>query len=148
MARYKAIRGTRDLRPGEIERWHYLEAKVRAVMSRFNYEEIRTPVFESTELFTRSIGTDTDIVQKEMYTFADRKGRSLTLRPEGTAPVARAWLENNMGREKAVAKLFYMGPMFRYERPQKGRSRQFHQFGTEAIGSSEAQSWFGSISRR
>lgn len=140
MARFKGVRGTNDLKPGDIERWHYLESVVRGVMDRYRYEEIRTPIFESSDLFTRSIGSDTDIVQKEMYTFPDRKGRSLTLRPEGTAPVARSWLEHHMGRAKAVAKLFYMGPMFRYERPQKGRYRQFHQFGSEAIGSPDA--WF------
>ncbi len=140
MARFKGVRGTKDLTPEEIGRWHYLEKKVRTVMARYRYEEIRTPIFESTDLFTRSIGEETDIVQKEMYTFPDRKGRSLTLRPEGTAPVARSWLEHNMGRAKAVAKLFYMGPMFRYERPQKGRFRQFHQFGSETIGPPDA--WF------
>ncbi len=140
MERFREVRGTKDLRPGEIERWHYLEKIVRTVMDRYGYLEIRTPMFESTELFSRSIGSDTDIVQKEMYTFPDRKGRSLTLRPEGTASVARSYLQHNMGRGKAVTKLYYMGPMFRYERPQKGRFRQFHQFGTEAIGSPAA--WY------
>ena len=114
-----------------------MERRVHSVAKRFGYEEIRTPMFEATELFQRGIGLDTDIVQKEMYTFPDRKGRSLTLRPEGTAPVVRAYLENNIARGRPVAKFYYMGPMFRYERPQKGRYRQFHQFGVEVIGSDE-----------
>ncbi|MFH1680911.1 MAG: histidine--tRNA ligase [Candidatus Eisenbacteria bacterium] len=134
MPRIQAIRGTRDLLGKELARWRYLEERVRRVAERSGYEEIRTPLFESTDLFSRSIGADTDIVQKEMYTFADRKGRSLTLRPEGTASVVRAFLENNLAREKPIAKFYYIGPMFRYERPQKGRFRQFHQFGTEVLG--------------
>jgi histidyl-tRNA synthetase len=137
VARIQAIRGTKDLLGGEIARWRHLEGKVRAVAERAGYEEIRTPIFESTDLFSRSIGTETDIVQKEMYSFTDRKGRSLTLRPEGTASVVRAFLENNLARERPIAKFYYIGPMFRYERPQKGRFRQFHQFGTEVLGSDD-----------
>jgi histidyl-tRNA synthetase len=138
LSRIQAIRGTKDLLGGELGRWRYMEERVRLAAERAGYEEIRTPIFESTDLFSRSIGTETDIVQKEMYTFTDRKGRSLTLRPEGTASVVRAFLENNLGRERPLAKFFYIGPMFRYERPQKGRFRQFHQFGTEVLGSEDA----------
>ena len=137
MARIKAIRGTQDLRGPILDRWRIMEDGVRMVAGRAGYEEIRTPMFEATELFARGIGTDTDIVQKEMYTFPDRKGRSLTLRPEGTASVCRAYLEHNLGRERPIARFYYMGPMFRYERPQKGRFRQFHQFGIEVLGSDE-----------
>jgi len=138
VTRIQAIRGTKDLLGDELGRWRFLEEKVRAVAERSGYEEIRTPIFESTDLFSRSIGTDTDIVQKEMYTFLDRKGRSLTLRPEGTASVVRAFLENHLARERPIAKVYYIGPMFRYERPQKGRFRQFHQFGIEVLGPEEA----------
>jgi len=138
VGRIQAIRGTKDLLGDELARWRVMESRVRRVALRAGYEEIRTPLFEATDLSSRSIGTETDIVQKEMYTFDDRKGRSLTLRPEGTASVVRAYLENNVAREKAVAKFWYMGPMYRYERPQKGRYRQFHQFGTEVLGSEEA----------
>ncbi|MBN1825272.1 MAG: histidine--tRNA ligase [Candidatus Eisenbacteria bacterium] len=137
MARIQAIRGTQDRYGGALLRWRVMEERVRAVADRFGYEEIRTPLFEATELFSRGVGMDTDIVQKEMYTFADRKGRSLTLRPEGTASVVRAYLEHGMARERPIAKFFYMGPMFRYERPQKGRFREFHQFGVEVIGSDD-----------
>ncbi|RPJ47421.1 MAG: histidine--tRNA ligase [Candidatus Latescibacterota bacterium] len=137
MARIQAIRGTKDLLGSELARWRGMEERVRAAAERAGYEEIRTPLFESTDLFSRSIGTETDIVQKEMYTFTDRKGRSLTLRPEGTASVVRAYLENNLARERPIAKFYYIGPMFRYERPQKGRYRQFHQFGTEVLGSDD-----------
>ncbi|MFH1277423.1 MAG: histidine--tRNA ligase [Candidatus Eisenbacteria bacterium] len=138
MARIKAIRGTQDLFGPVVDRWRIMEDGVRMVAGRAGYEEIRTPLFEATELFARGIGSDTDIVQTEMYTFPDRKGRSLTLRPEGTASVCRAYLEHNLGRERPIARYFYMGPMFRYERPQKGRFRQFHQFGIEVLGSEEA----------
>ncbi len=131
----QAPRGTRDLTPPETARWARVEAVLKSVFARFGYGEIRTPIFEHTELFTRGIGEATDIVGKEMYTFADRKDRSLTLRPEGTAGVVRAYAQNNLGRgERGEAKLFYLGPMFRYERPQAGRFRQFWQAGAEAIG--------------
>ena len=131
----QAPRGTRDLLPAETGRWAAVEAVLRGVFSRYCYRELRTPIFEQTELFVRGIGEATDIVGKEMYTFTDRKGRSMTLRPEGTAGVARAYAEHALGQgERGEAKFFYLGPMFRYERPQKGRYRQFWQAGAEAIG--------------
>lgn len=131
-------RGTKDLLPGEIENWQYVEQKAREICERFRYEEIRTPIFEATELFARGIGDSTDIVQKEMYTFNDRGGRSITLRPEGTASTVRAFVEKKMyGNPTQPTKLYYIGPMFRYERPQAGRMRQFNQFGIEALGSND-----------
>ncbi|MBS4191420.1 histidine--tRNA ligase [Bacillus sp. FJAT-49705] len=131
-------RGTQDILPGEIEKWHFIEEKAREICEKFHYREIRTPIFEHTELFLRSVGDTTDIVQKEMYTFEDRGERSLTLRPEGTAAVVRSYVENKMyGDPNQPVKLYYMGPMFRYERPQSGRYRQFVQFGVEAIGSND-----------
>ncbi|MGD6841207.1 histidine--tRNA ligase [Bacillus infantis] len=131
-------RGTQDILPGESEKWQYIEEKARELCSRFQYQEIRTPIFEHTELFLRGVGDTTDIVQKEMYTFEDRGGRSLTLRPEGTAPTVRSFVENKMhGYANQPVKLYYTGPMFRYERPQAGRFRQFVQFGVEALGSSD-----------
>ncbi|MBI2619644.1 MAG: histidine--tRNA ligase [Ignavibacteriales bacterium] len=134
--KYRSIKGTKDLLPAETGLWHHVEADVRYMMSVFNYREIRTPVFEATSLFARSIGELTDIVTKEMYTFNDRGDESLTLRPEGTASVLRAYLQNNLGEQAPLTKLYYLGPMFRQERPQAGRLRQFYQFGAEAIGSS------------
>ncbi len=131
----KVPKGTSDILPEQIDYWYYLENKTREVLQNYGYREIRTPAFEYTELFIRGIGEATDIVQKEMFTFQDRKGRSLTLRPEGTAPVVRAYLEHNLGRENPLSKLFYIGSMFRCEKPQAGRYRQFNQFGAEAIGS-------------
>jgi histidyl-tRNA synthetase len=128
-------KGTNDILPSQIDYWYYLENTIKEVLQNYGYREIRTPAFEHTELFIRGIGETTDIVQKEMFTFQDRKGRSLTLRPEGTAPVVRAYLEHNLGRENPLSKLFYIGNMFRCERPQAGRYRQFNQFGAEAIGS-------------
>ncbi|MDD2496910.1 MAG: histidine--tRNA ligase [Desulfitobacteriaceae bacterium] len=130
-------RGTNDFLPGETEKWQYLEDLLRTVCREFGYREIRIPIFEHTELFQRGVGETTDIVSKEMYTFFDRSERSITLRPEGTASTARAYLEHKMYALPQPTKLFYMGPMFRYERPQAGRYRQFHQFGVEAFGSSE-----------
>ncbi|MGB8657653.1 MAG: histidine--tRNA ligase [Candidatus Zixiibacteriota bacterium] len=135
--RYKALYGTHDILPGESAVWQYFEEKLRKVFALYNYSEIRTPIFEETELFARSIGQDTDIVQKEMYTFADQGKRSLTLRPEGTAGVVRAYIEHSLGEKSPLVKLFYLGDMFRQERPQKGRLREFHQFGVEAIGSAD-----------
>jgi len=135
--KYTRQRGTRDILPSEIRTWQFLEDNARAVFESYNYAEIRTPVFEQTELFTRSIGEDTDIVGKEMYTFIDKGERSITLRPEETAPVVRAIIENNLLGQNELVKLYYIGPMFRYERPQAGRSRQFHQAGVEAFGSSD-----------
>ncbi len=134
----KTPRGTRDLLPSQTPLWQAVEAAFREAFRRYGYAEIRTPIFEATELFVRGIGEATDIVGKEMYTFADRKGRSLTLRPEGTAGVVRAYVEHSLGAgEAGEAKLCYIGPMFRYERPQAGRYRQFWQAGVEAIGFSE-----------
>lgn len=131
-------RGTSDILPGEVEKWQYIEEKAREIARTFHYREIRTPIFEQTELFQRGVGETTDIVEKEMYTFTDRGGRSLTLRPEGTASVVRSYVENKMyGDPQQPVKLFYIGPMFRYERPQAGRARQFHQFGVEVIGSDD-----------
>jgi histidyl-tRNA synthetase len=128
-------RGTADLLPGEVEQWQRLEQTFREVSERYHFAEIRTPIFEHTELFERGVGETTDIVSKEMYTFLDRGNRSVTLRPEGTAGVVRAFVENKMYGATGVAKLYYIGPMFRYEKPQKGRWRQFHQYGCEALGS-------------
>jgi histidyl-tRNA synthetase len=131
-------RGTKDILPGEVEKWQIIEEKAKEVCARFNYKEIRTPMFEHTDLFQRGVGDSTDIVQKEMYTFTDRGDRSLTLRPEGTASVARSYVENKMfGFAQQPVKLYYIGQMFRYERPQAGRYRQFVQFGVEAMGSSD-----------
>jgi histidyl-tRNA synthetase len=128
-----APRGTADLFPPESGRWSSLEARVHALAARFGYGEIRTPMFESTELFVRGVGAQTDIVEKEMYTFPDRGGRNLTLRPEWTAPVVRALLERSMFAAGPL-RLYYIGPIFRYERPQRGRYRQSHQFGVECFG--------------
>ncbi len=131
----KALRGMSDILPDEAARWCYLEEKARGVFELYGYREIRTPILEETPLFVRSIGKTTDIVSKEMYSFSDAKGRSLTLRPEETAPVVRAYLEHNLDKKVGFSKLYYIGPMFRSERPQAGRTRQFHQVGVEAIGS-------------
>lgn len=130
----KAVRGMKDLLPPETARWHYLETVARAVFVSYGFQEIRLPLLERTELFSRSIGASTDIVEKEMYTFLDRRGESMTLRPEATASVVRAFIENRLDQGAEVKKYFTMGPMFRYERPQKGRYRQFHQINCEAIG--------------
>lgn len=131
----KAPRGTRDVLPGEAYKWHYVEDMFRNICSRFGYREIRTPVFENTELFQRGVGETTDVVQKEMYTFEDRGGRSITLKPEGTAPVVRAYMEHKLYADVQPVKAYYATPCFRYERPQSGRLRAFHQFGIEIIGS-------------
>ncbi len=131
----KAPRGTNDILPPASFKWNYIEKHAHEICRRYNYQEIRTPIFEHTELFARGIGEATDIVQKEMYTFTDKSDRSITLRPEGTAPVARAFLEHKLYGKALPKKFFYFGPMFRYERPQAGRYRQFHQFGVEVIGS-------------
>lgn len=128
-------RGTYDVLPAESQRWQYLEELARNVLDLYGYQEIRFPVFEHTELFKRGVGETTDIVNKEMYTFEDKGGRSLTLRPEGTASAVRAYLNGGMHRLSPPVKLYYMGPMFRYERPQLGRNRQFSQIGVEALGS-------------
>jgi histidyl-tRNA synthetase len=130
----KAVRGMKDLLPPETARWHHMETVARAVFACYGFQEIRLPLLERTELFTRSIGASTDIVEKEMYTFHDRRGESMTLRPEATASVVRAFIENHLDQGAEVKKFFTMGPMFRYERPQKGRYRQFHQINCEAMG--------------
>ena len=129
-----AIKGMNDILPGDVETWQFLEAKAREVFGAYGLSEIRTPAVEKTELFCRSIGETTDIVEKEMYTFDDKSDNSLTLRPEGTAPAMRSFIQNKLYNLDLVSKLFYMGPMFRYERPQKGRYRQFHQIGAEVLG--------------
>ncbi len=135
---FKIPRGTQDILPGKVELWQFVETKARDLCRRYNYKEIRTPIFEHTELFARGVGDTTDIVQKEMYTFLDRGERSLTLRPEGTASTVRAYVENKLfGSPVQPTKLYYIGPMFRYERPQSGRMRQFVQFGVEALGSAD-----------
>ena len=131
---YKSVKGTRDLLPADTGHWRYVESVIRQVMQVYHYGEIRTPIFEETSVFSRGIGEETDIVGKEMYTFTDKGGSSLTLRPELTAPVIRSFIQHNMGEQTSVTKLYYIGPMFRQERPQAGRFRQFHQFGFECIG--------------
>ncbi len=130
----KAPRGMHDILPDEAERWQRLEARIREVAGRYGYREIRTPLVEHTEVFQRTAGETSDLVEKEMYTFEDRGGRSLSLRPEGTAGVMRAYLEHGMAAWPQPVRLFYLGPMFRYDRPQKGRYRMHHQFGAELIG--------------
>jgi histidyl-tRNA synthetase len=141
----KAVRGTRDLLPPETALWNFVESAVRDVFRAYNFQEIRTPIFESTELFARGVGEETDIVAKEMYTWEDRgraaseKGQSLTLRPENTAGVVRAYIEHTMW-DRGLNKLYYIGPQFRRERPQKGRYRQFYQIGAEVIGPASAGS--------
>jgi histidyl-tRNA synthetase len=134
--RFQAPKGTKDILPEEVGEWQFVEAKFRELCGRFGYAEIRTPMFEQTELFQRGVGEETDIVSKEMYTFDDRGGRSMTLRAEGTVPAVRAYVEHNLGGQaRRLVKLCYIGPIFRYDRPQKGRYRQHHQAGLEAIGS-------------
>ena len=131
----KAVTGTKDILPSDIPRWKYLEQTVEKIFTNFNYKEIRTPIFEETAVFARAIGEETDIVGKEMYTFTDRSDSALALKPEMTAAVVRAYNEHSLGAQQSLVKLFYISPMFRQERPQAGRFRQFHQFGGEAIGS-------------
>src|SRR6202051_3276666 len=131
----RAVKGTRDLLPPDTAVWNRVERIAREVFHVYNYREIRTPILEETRLFARGVGTETDIVTKEMYTFEDRDGSSLTLRPENTASVIRAYIEHRLDQRPGVQKLYYIGPMFRRERPQKGRYRQFFQIGAEAIGS-------------
>lgn len=130
----QSIRGMNDIGESEIHLWHFVENKIRKLSEAYNFFEVRTPVLESTQLFKRSVGDTSDIVEKEMYTFTDRNGESLSLRPEGTASVARAVIEHNWAFETPGLKMYYLAPMFRHERPQKGRYRQFHQFGTELLG--------------
>lgn len=130
----KGPRGTKDILPDSVGQWNYVEGKIRDLCRLYGYREIRTPMFEHTELFQRGIGEATDVVDKEMYSFTDRGGRSITLRPENTAAAVRAYLENKLYADAAITKLFYIGSMFRYDRPQAGRQREFHQFGVEALG--------------
>jgi len=133
--KYRRIKGTQDILPDMVSHWQFVEDMIRQCMDSFNYKEIRTPVFELTEVFARGIGQMTDIVSKEMYTFQDKGKKNITLKPEMTAPVMRAYLENNMGNMTPLNKIYYISPLFRQENPQAGRLRQFHQFGAEAIGS-------------
>jgi histidyl-tRNA synthetase len=130
----RAVTGTRDILPAEVSAWHRIEAAARSLFTRYGYREIRTPIFEETQLFARGIGAETDIVSKEMYTFEDRDGSSLTLRPEATAGIVRSVIENNLMNTDPALKVYALGPMFRRERPQKGRYRQFHQVDVEAFG--------------
>src|SRR5919109_2371316 len=142
----KAVRGTRDLLPPETALWNFAETTARDVFRTYNFQEIRTPIFEETQLFARSVGEETDIVSKEMYTWEDRgraesdKGGSLTLRPENTAGVVRAYIEHRLWERPGLQKLYYIGPQFRRERPAKGRYRQFYQIGAEIIGPATAGS--------
>jgi histidyl-tRNA synthetase len=134
----KVLKGTKDILPQDVELWQFIEEKAKKVFSSFGFNEIRTPIIESTELFSRGVGETTDIVNKEMYTF-EKSDRSITLRPENTAGVVRSYIENGMSRLSAPVKLWYKGPMFRYERPQAGRQRQFHQIGVEMFGVKQPQ---------
>lgn len=138
--KYRALRGMPDVLPDQAEKARWIEDRSKRVFDIFGYREIRTPILEDTEVFTRSIGEDTDIVEKEMYSFSDRGGKDVSLRPEGTASIIRAYIEHGFSNLSDVVKLFYSGPMFRGERPQKGRLRQFYQIGAEIIGSSEPYS--------
>jgi histidyl-tRNA synthetase len=135
MSAIQAIKGTRDILPDEVGYWQWVETVARDILSKAAYREIRTPIFEQTELFARGIGEATDVVGKEMYTFLDKGDRSITLRPEGTAGVVRSYIESNLFAQGSVQRLWYIGPMFRYEQPQAGRQRQFHQLGIESVGS-------------
>ena len=129
----QALRGTQDILPDQVYKWNYIESVIRDLCSRYDYKEIRTPIFEDTRLFLRGIGDTTDVVTKEMYSFEDRGGRSVTLRPENTASVVRAYLEHKLYGDQQTHKFFYIGSMFRYDRPQAGRYREFHQFGVEVL---------------
>lgn len=138
MSQIRALRGTKDIFGQDIKAWHKLEHIIRGLCSDFGFEELRTPVFEYTNLFQRGVGETTDIVQKEMYTFIDKGKNNITLKPEGTAPTVRAFLEHKMYADAQPTKLYYMTPAFRYEKPQAGRQRQFHQFGIEMFGADSA----------
>lgn len=134
----QAQKGTKDMLPKNAYKWQYIEDKLRKISEEYGIREIRTPMFESTDLFKRGVGETTDVVQKEMYTFEDKGGRSITLKPEGTSPAVRAFVENSLYADAQPTKMFYFTPCFRYERAQKGRLRQFHQYGIEVLGSQEA----------
>ena len=133
----QAPKGTKDVLPSEVYKWHYVESIIREICALHGYREIRTPVFEHTELFERGVGETTDVVQKEMYTFMDKGGRSITLKPEGTSPAVRAFVEHSIFNDSQPTKAFYFTPCFRYEKPQSGRLREHHQFGVEAFGTSD-----------
>ncbi|KPJ97366.1 MAG: histidyl-tRNA synthetase [Desulfobacterales bacterium SG8_35] len=135
----KALKGFKDILPDEVGLWQFIEQTARDIFHRYGFEEIKVPILEKTELFVRTIGASTDIVEKEMYTFADRNGSSITMRPEGTASVIRSYIENGLYVRGSVQRLYTIGPMFRHERPQKGRMRQFHQMSVEALGSNSAR---------
>lgn len=137
MTRYASLKGIQDILPPAISQWQGIEQTAKDVFSVYGFQELRAPIIESTDIFIRSIGETTDIVEKEMYTFSDKAGRSITLRPEGTAPVVRCYVQNRLYDLPSPQKFFYSGPMFRYERPQKGRFRQFYQIGVEALGTSD-----------
>jgi len=137
MTRYTALKGIQDILPPEIYLWQKVEETAKEIFPLYGFQELRAPIIESTDIFVRSIGENTDIVEKEMYTFSDKAGRSITLRPEGTAPVVRCFVQNRLYDLPSPQKFFYSGPMFRYERPQKGRFRQFYQIGVEAFGTSD-----------
>ncbi len=134
MQKYNAVKGVQDIFPPDVYVWQRVESATAEVFRAYGFHEIRAPIVEFTQVFVRSIGETSDIVQKEMYTFRDKGGRSLTLRPEGTAPVVRAYVQNHLYNRPSPQKYYYSGPMFRYERPQRGRQRQFHQVGVEAFG--------------
>lgn len=136
----QSVRGTKDILPDDIHLWNFVEGVFKKISSSYGYSELRTPIFEKTEVFVRSIGEETDIVNKEMYSFLDRSNESITLRPEGTAPLVRAVIQNSLIQQSNLLRLWYYGPFFRYERPQKGRQRQFHQYGAECIGSEYPES--------
>jgi len=135
----QSIRGTKDILPQEIHGWHIVEDRIRYITSLYGYRELHNPIMEYTEVFKRAVGEDTDIVGKEMYTFPDRGGDSITLRPEATAAVVRSAIQHNLTAQQQIARVYYSGPFFRYERPQKGRQRQFHQFGCELLGASSPE---------
>ena len=139
MKNFRSIKGTHDILPENSYKWRHLESIVHQVCAQFGYQEIRTPIFEQNKLFSRSVGEESDIVTKEMYSWEDKKNSFLTLRPELTAPVARAYNQHNLGNLSPIHRFYYIGPLFRRERPQKGRQRQFHQFGIEAFGSNYAE---------
>ncbi|MGH9805345.1 MAG: histidine--tRNA ligase, partial [Candidatus Acidiferrales bacterium] len=141
--RFQAVKGTRDILPPESSLWNRVEQTARRVLGAYNYQEIRLPLFEETEVFARSVGADTDIVAKEMYSFEDRDATSVSLRPEATASVVRAYIEHGMHTLPGLVKLYYIGPMFRRERPQKGRYRQFYQIGAEVLGPSDPSTSLG-----
>lgn len=136
----QAVKGTKDILPDTVNNWYFFEGTFRKSSAKFGYRELRTPIFEKTEVFSRSIGDNTDIVNKEMYTFLDKSGESITLRPEMTAALVRSVLQNSMLHDQPLLRLWYFGPFFRYERPQKGRLRQFHQYGAECLGSAYPES--------